>query len=62
MESIPTSSYSASRDAHFFMDKRDRRKEPELVHGYLRARHMSDRAAASFSAICEAIAGFALLP
>ena len=38
------------------------RNEPELVHGYLRARHMSDRAAASFSAICEAIAGFALLP
>ncbi len=31
------------------------RNEAELVHGYLRARHMSRRAAASFSAICEAI-------
>ncbi|SFH62290.1 alpha/beta hydrolase [Albimonas pacifica] len=31
------------------------RDEPELVHGYLRARHMSKRTAASFAAICEAI-------
>lgn len=31
------------------------RDEPELVHGYLRARHMSKRTAASFAAICDAI-------
>lgn len=31
------------------------RNEPELVHGYLRARHMSARAAASFAAMCEAL-------
>lgn len=31
------------------------RNEPELVHGYLRARHMSDRAAASFDAIGAAM-------
>ena len=31
------------------------RNEPELVHGYLRARHMSDRAARSFAAIGEAL-------
>lgn len=31
------------------------RNEPQLVHGYLRARVMSERAAASFSAICEAV-------
>ncbi len=30
------------------------RNEPQLVHGYLRARAMSRRAAESFSAICEA--------
>jgi acetyl esterase len=30
------------------------RNEPQLVHGYLRARHMSRRAAASFVYICEA--------
>ncbi|MGE0239083.1 MAG: alpha/beta hydrolase [Parvibaculaceae bacterium] len=30
------------------------RNEPQLVHGYLRARAMSRRAADSFSAICEA--------
>src|SRR5262249_8565520 len=31
------------------------RNEPQLVHGYLRARTMSRRAADSFSAICEAV-------
>ena len=31
------------------------RNEPQLVHGYLRARHMSQRAATSFAAICEAL-------
>ena len=31
------------------------RNEPELVHGYLRARHMSRRAAASFAAMAEAL-------
>ena len=31
------------------------RNEPELVHGYLRARHMSRRAAASFTAMGEAL-------
>ena len=31
------------------------RNEAELVHGYLRARHMSRRAAASFTAIGEAL-------
>jgi acetyl esterase len=31
------------------------RNEPELVHGYLRARHLSARAAASFAAMCEAL-------
>ncbi len=31
------------------------RNEPELVHGYLRARHMSERAARSFSAIGDAL-------
>jgi len=31
------------------------RNEPELVHGYLRARHMSDRAATSFAAIGTAL-------
>ena len=31
------------------------RNEPELVHGYLRARHMSGRAAASFAAMSEAL-------
>lgn len=30
------------------------RNEPELVHGYLRARHASRRAAAGFDAICRA--------
>jgi acetyl esterase len=31
------------------------RNEPELVHGYLRARHMSRRAASSFAAMAEAL-------
>ena len=31
------------------------RNEPELVHGYLRARHMSRRAAASFAAMGAAL-------
>lgn len=31
------------------------RNEPELVHGHLRARHMSDRAAPSFAAIGQAL-------
>lgn len=31
------------------------RNEPQLVHGYLRARHMSRRAADSFAAICDAM-------
>ncbi len=31
------------------------RNEPQLVHGYLRARHMSSRAAQSFAAICIAV-------
>jgi acetyl esterase len=30
------------------------RNEPQLVHGYLRARHMSRRAAESFAFICDA--------
>ena len=33
------------------------RNEPQLVHGYLRARHRSHRASESFSAIVAAIAG-----
>lgn len=35
------------------------RNEPELVHGYLRARHTSGRAAASFTAIAEALQNMA---
>jgi acetyl esterase len=35
------------------------RNEPELVHGYLRARHTSRRAAESFAAIASAIHAFA---
>ncbi len=35
------------------------REEPLLVHAYLRARHMSQPAAASFQAIIAAIKGFA---
>ena len=34
------------------------RTEPELIHGYLRARHMSEPAGKSFAAICEAVKGF----
>ena len=34
------------------------RNEPELVHGYLRARHTSRRAAESFAAIASAIRAF----
>lgn len=34
------------------------RTEPELIHGYLRARHMSAPAGESFTAICQAIKGF----
>lgn len=36
------------------------RNEPQLIHGYLRARHCSKRAAASFEAICEAVIRFAI--
>jgi acetyl esterase len=35
------------------------RNEPQLVHGYLRARHTSRRAAESFAAIASAIQAFA---
>jgi len=35
------------------------RNEPHLVHGYLRARYMSRRAAESFTAICDAVARMA---
>jgi acetyl esterase len=35
------------------------RNEPQLVHGFLRARAISKRASASFDAICEAIVRFA---
>lgn len=35
------------------------RNEPQLVHGYLRARNMSRRAAESFAAICAAVTRFA---
>lgn len=37
----------------------EHRNEPQLVHGYLRARSMSRRAAESFSAICAAVSRFA---
>ena len=33
--------------------------EPGLVHGYLRARHMSEKAAASFARVIAAILDFA---
>lgn len=39
--------------------KAELRKEPLLVHAFLRARHMSQPAAASFQAIIESIKGFA---
>ncbi|HCW69196.1 MAG TPA: carboxylesterase, partial [Thalassospira lucentensis] len=32
------------------------REEPQLIHGWLRARHMSDAAKAGFSHLCAAIA------
>jgi len=35
------------------------RNEPELVHGYQRARHMSRRARESFDAVCEAVKAMA---
>ncbi|MFO0993268.1 MAG: alpha/beta hydrolase [Hyphomicrobiales bacterium] len=35
------------------------RNEPQLVHGYLRARNISRRAAESFAAICAAVTRFA---
>ncbi len=34
------------------------RTEPDLIHGYLRARHMSEPAGTSFAAICQAVRGF----
>jgi len=34
------------------------RNEPELVHGYLRARHSSKRARESFTAICDMVTRF----
>jgi acetyl esterase len=37
----------------------EHRNEPQLVHGYLRARNMSRRAAESFAAICAAVSRFA---
>jgi len=37
----------------------EHRNEPQLVHGYLRARNMSRRAAESFEAICAAVSRFA---
>lgn len=37
----------------------EHRNEPQLVHGYLRARSMSRRAAESFAAICSAVSRFA---
>jgi acetyl esterase len=39
--------------------KAELREEPLLIHAYLRARHMSQPAAASFQAIIAAIKGFA---
>jgi len=37
----------------------EHRNEPQLVHGYVRARSMSHRAAASFAAICAAVSRLA---
>ena len=34
------------------------RSEPDLVHGFIRARHMSDPARESFKAISDAVKGF----
>lgn len=35
------------------------REEPQMVHAWLRARHMSDGATAGFRAVCEAVRRFA---
>ena len=35
------------------------REEPQMVHAWLRARHMSDGARAGFRAVCEAVGRFA---
>ena len=35
------------------------REEPQMVHAWLRARHMSDGARAGFRAICDAVSRFA---
>lgn len=35
------------------------REEPQMIHAWLRARHMSDGAAAGFAALCAAVADFA---
>jgi acetyl esterase len=35
------------------------REEPQMVHAWLRARHMSDGALAGFRAVCEAVRRFA---
>ncbi|MBX4936148.1 alpha/beta hydrolase [Rhizobium binae] len=37
------------------------REEPQMVHAWLRARHMSDGARDGFRAVCEAIGHFAML-
>ncbi|OKH86697.1 alpha/beta hydrolase [Thalassospira sp. TSL5-1] len=34
------------------------REEPQMVHGWLRARHMSDGARTGFDHLCRAVAGF----
>ena len=38
--------------------KAELRTEPDLIHGYLRARHMSEPAGESFAAICRAVKDF----
>ena len=35
------------------------REEPQMIHAWLRARHMSDGAAAGFAALCRAVCDFA---
>lgn len=35
------------------------REEPQMIHAWLRARHMSDGAATGFAALCSAVADFA---
>lgn len=37
------------------------REEPQMVHAWLRARHMSDGARDGFRAVCEAVKHFAML-